>query len=173
MTESYFQTRQRKSLEALQFQFEQMQQKLTTQNEFVRHEQNHPGRIQAFLDSVENSLESAERLIREMYDPVTQKAHWLNFHSTLNLARTYMDMAEADCGVVRDRERQAGTKKPRFQECDDWIDRRLRRKPDFKSPELWQLAPGEIKDRIGFGRFAKRVTGSRQRLGISIKKGRK
>lgn len=75
----------------------------------------------------------------------------------------YLDAAPR---VTRDNARQAGTRKSRRPEIDNWIDRQLRADPQAKSPALWERAPEWLTDQIGPDRFAKRVTASR-------KKGRK
>ena len=96
MTKGYFQSRQRTSLAACQSQFERVQQRLTTHAEYVRHERKHPGRTQSFMDCAAEELGKAEQLIHAMHGGPTEKAHWLNLHTTLQSARNYMVMAEDD-----------------------------------------------------------------------------
>ena len=88
------------------------------------------------MDLAAGELGKAEQLIDAMDGPA-QKARWIYFLTLLQQARNYMVMAEADTGVVRDRVRQAGTRKKRLPEINDWLDRQLERDPDIKSPALW------------------------------------
>lgn len=67
---------------------------------------------------------------------------------------------------VRDKNRNAGTRKERRRDITEWLEAQLRRNPSAKSPELWSIAPLFIKDQIGLERFKKRLTAAR-------KKGRK
>lgn len=64
--------------------------------------------------------------------------------------------------VARDAKRQAGTRKPRRPQINEWIARRLKGDPDAKAPELWGSAPDWICDvdegGIRFDSFKKRVT---------------
>ena len=64
----------------------------------------------------------------------------------------------------RDAKRQAGTRKPRRPEVDDWIATQLRRNPAAKCPALWASAPDWLTDQIGEDRFKKRVTDARKRV---------
>jgi hypothetical protein len=73
----------------------------------------------------------------------------------------YLDAAPR---VTRDNARQAGTRKGRRPEIDDWIDRQLSADPRGKTPDLWKRAPEWLTDQIGPDRFAKRVTASRKRV---------
>ncbi|HEY8682042.1 MAG TPA: hypothetical protein VIM06_02650 [Rhodanobacter sp.] len=62
----------------------------------------------------------------------------------------------------RDEKRQAGTKKPRRPDIDQWIARQLELNPAARSPTLWNAAPDWITDYLGVDRFAKRVTAARR-----------
>lgn len=63
---------------------------------------------------------------------------------------------------VRDKKRQAGTRKERRPEVTQWIAKQLQHDPHAKSPALWGRAPQWITDQIGQDRFAKRVTACRK-----------
>ncbi len=63
---------------------------------------------------------------------------------------------------VRDKKRQAGTRKERRPEVTRWIDAQLRHDPHAKSPDLWGRAPEWITEQVGRDRFAKRVTACRK-----------
>jgi hypothetical protein len=65
---------------------------------------------------------------------------------------------------VRDKKRQAGTRKERRPDITAWISAQLRRDPRAKSPDLWARAPEYITEQIGQDRFAKRVTACRKRV---------
>jgi hypothetical protein len=181
VTDSYFQTKRREQLAAMRAEFEGVQKALQTIPEFVRHESRHPGRIEMFMEQAAHELDDAERMISAMKGPPT-KAWWVSFRKALELADKYMLMASNDHAVIRDGERQAGTEKPRFPECNEWIDDQLRRQPDAKSPELWSRAPDWItEDRpipgkdtsrrtLSYDSFARRVTAGRGRLGLKRKK---
>lgn len=49
-------------------------------------------------------------------------------------------------------------REPRRPDVDEWIRKQLASDPSIKSPELWDRAPGTIKDQLGPDRFKKRVT---------------
>lgn len=68
----------------------------------------------------------------------------------------------AQIRLHRDRNREAGAKKPRRADINDWIVSQLDRSPAAKSPDLWQRAPDWITDQIGERRFAARVTEARK-----------
>lgn len=59
---------------------------------------------------------------------------------------------------------QKGRRKERRPHITEWISKRLNRKPDAKSPELWADAPEWLTDEIGYDRFSKRVTKARKEL---------
>ncbi len=61
----------------------------------------------------------------------------------------------------RDDRRQAGTKKPRRPDIDNWISTAITNRPDATRDELWNDAPQWIKDDIGKDRFKKRVSAQR------------
>lgn len=75
----------------------------------------------------------------------------------LCLTKTYLRPKAA-----RDDARQAGTRKKRRPDINDWISDQLRRDPKAKSPALWAKAPAWITDQIGDRRFAARVTDVRK-----------
>jgi hypothetical protein len=85
-------------------------------------------------------------------------------HERLRDAEAIAYKLAAQPALVRDRKRQAGTKKPRRPDIDEWIDRALKRDPDAKSPALWAIAPDSITDQIGEDRFKKRVSSARKRV---------
>jgi hypothetical protein len=61
----------------------------------------------------------------------------------------------------RDAKRQAGTRKPRRPDLDEWIAGALKRAPAATRDELWQRAPQWVRDEIGIDRFKKRVSAAR------------
>lgn len=76
----------------------------------------------------------------------------------------YSESYHTAIGLLRDEKRQAGTQKERRPKVSAWINKQLMRKPDSKSPELWNLAPEWITDDIGYDRFSKRVTEERKKI---------
>jgi hypothetical protein len=68
--------------------------------------------------------------------------------------------------AIRDRKRQAGTRKPRGPrnpEVDSWIDAQLKNRPDATAPDLYERAPSWLSAMVRRERFAKRVTAARKR----------
>ena len=64
--------------------------------------------------------------------------------------------------VLRNRARDAGTRKPRNVPLQEAINKLVERNSTLTAKELWQQAPGEITDQIEFERFRKRVTEARR-----------
>ena len=188
MRESYFQdkfpdgfksiqTRCREELAEVRERLEEIQQNaIETNPEYVRHERQFPGRIAKFMDQAVGHLDEAERMIAAMGPSPQQKALRIAFNQTLQLADHCVRQALWDSSIQRDILRQKGTRKPRRPEINEWIERQLRRQPDAKSPELWNRAPEWITDQdhhdvaIKYEAFARRVTNTRDRLGLKRKK---
>lgn len=139
---------------------------IETNPEYVRHERKYPGRIARFMDEAVGHLDEAERMIPAMSPGPQQKALVIAFRKTLDLADHCVRQALWDPSIIRDMERQKGTRKERRPEINEWIERQLGRQPDAKSPELWEHAPEFITDQISLHRFAKRVTAVRKHLGL-------
>lgn len=116
-----------------------------------------PDRLEVFTRDIRQSLDLAEKRIKA-------NADYHEINGLLEEARHGLLNAIYEPMVKRDSERQKGTHKPRFPECDDWMDNQLRRHQGAKSPALWRHAPDWITDRIGYDRFAKRVTAARKRI---------
>ena len=114
-------------------------------------------RLEVFTQHIRTSLDLAEKRIGA-------GANWHEIQGLLEEARQGLLNAIYEPMVKRDSDRQKGTHKPRFPECDEWMDGQLRRNPDAKSPALWRHAPDWITDRIAYDRFAKRVTAARKRI---------
>lgn len=74
-----------------------------------------------------------------------------------------------DKALARDSARQAGTRKPRHPEVQDWINRQVARQTGETAKELWARAPYEVTDVIGFDRFQKRLSAARKVAGIGRK----
>jgi len=64
--------------------------------------------------------------------------------------------------VARDAKRQAGTRKPRRPDIDEWLNAQLDKDSGAKAPGLWSVAPDWITDAIGEDAFKKRVTVARK-----------
>lgn len=64
--------------------------------------------------------------------------------------------------VLRDRARQAGTKKARNPQLQHEIDLLVKRFPDHTAAELWAKSSRAISDQIEIGAFTKRVTAARK-----------
>ena len=64
--------------------------------------------------------------------------------------------------VIRNRARDAGTRKPRNAPLQEAVNRLVERHPALTAKELWREASSVITDQIEFERFRKRVTEARQ-----------
>lgn len=104
-------------------------------------------------------LDSAEDLLlgRPRTPPLTHA------EALVEAARFRLLVVTHLTAVLRDESRINALKKPRFSDCNQWIDQQLAADPDAKSPDLWARAPDWITDRIGSERFRKRVTAARKR----------
>ena len=114
-------------------------------------------RMAEYSGQIAKLLDQAARLA-----PYTG-TRWHDAHLRLDEADQLLMLASLEPRIVRDNKRQAGTKAPRFPECDEWMDAQLRRQPDAKAPDLWKRAPDWISDRLAYDRFSKRVTAARKR----------
>ncbi len=64
--------------------------------------------------------------------------------------------------IERDRARQAGTKKSRNPDLQDWIVEQIKRTPDATTKELYAFAPLWVQDAVGIDRFSKRIASARK-----------
>lgn len=64
--------------------------------------------------------------------------------------------------VIRNRARDAGTRKPRNAPLQEAINALVKRQPGLTAKELWREASTMITDQIEFERFRKRVTEARR-----------
>jgi len=107
--------------------------------------------IEKYLDRAEEEL---QKITPENLD---------FFHTLIQAAEMRLLIAFYMPHIMRDEKRLLALSKPRFPECDEWMDRQLTRDPDLKSPAAWQRAPDWITDRIEYDRFAKRMTAARKK----------
>jgi hypothetical protein len=127
------------------------------------------------LNEARMAIFSAEQMLTQHPDCAKDKSLHFAFKAHLGRARKAVTMIWAEPRLVRDDKRQAGTRKPRLPDVDDWLDRQLSRDQGAKSPALWARFEAHYESMrddppIGIHRFKKRVTASRQRLGISGKR---
>lgn len=175
MTESYFQIKCREQLTGVRDWFEEVQDAIRNNPEYARNEQRAPGRIAHLMDQAASYLDDAECMIPALTPSPQQKALWVAFRKTLDLAYRSMSRALRDPSITRDDVRQEGTRKLRHPEINEWIEQQLHRQPDAKSPVLWDRRPEYISDPreyepIQFEAFARRVTAVRGKLGLKRKK---
>lgn len=74
-----------------------------------------------------------------------------------------------DKALARDTARQAGTRKPRRPEVQEWINRQVARQTGETAKEIWDRAPYDVTDLIGWERFKKRYAQARKDAGIGRK----
>ena len=114
-------------------------------------------------------IELADSLAARLVGP-RKRADMHLMHDIAQAEHRALYLAAAPSSI-RDRARQAGTRKPRetVPGLQDWIAKQVQRRTGETAHDLWNRAPEEFTEAIGFDRFRKRVSRARKEAGLGRK----
>lgn len=111
MSENYLQSNQRGKLEVIREEANAVAEIIRTNEQHIKHEKRHPGRMERLEREADKYLQEAEYLLPAMADGPTQKVAWIGFRNSLTLAREYLIRAVIDPDVMTGERTRPGRQK--------------------------------------------------------------